>query len=138
MQEMTAEEWESLCDGCGKCCMAKLIDDDTDEIVFTTVACTLFDAHTCKCSDYSNRQQKVSDCVKLTPGNVAGIEWLPSTCGYRLVSEGQDLPEWHPLVSGSTDTVHAAGISMRGKVTAFEHDLAHDGEYLEHLSEDAM
>lgn len=135
LTEMSETEWESLCDGCGKCCMAKLIDDDTDELHFTTVACRLFDAETCRCKDYVNRQAKVADCVLLTPENVGEIAWLPSTCAYRLIHEGKPLFSWHPLLSGSSASVHDNQISMRGRVTAFEQDMVHDGEYLEHLIE---
>ncbi|KPB01171.1 YcgN family cysteine cluster protein [Ahrensia marina] len=138
LAEMTAGEWESLCDGCGKCCMSKLIDDDTDEIYYTTVACRLFDPVTCRCADYENRQKKVSDCVKLTPENVGEIAWLPATCAYRLLNEGKPLFDWHPLISGDPESVHKADISMRGAVSAFEHHMTHDGEYLEHLVDGSL
>ena len=123
LAEMSQSEWESLCDGCGKCCLSKLEDEDTGEIHWTSVACRLFDSGACKCRDYPNRTKKVHDCVQLTPDNVGTISWLPSTCGYRLVNEGRDLYDWHPLISGSAKTVHEAGVSVRGKVTAFEDDL---------------
>lgn len=138
LAEMTAGEWEALCDGCGKCCMSKLIDDDTDEIYYTTVACRLFDADSCRCSDYENRQQKVSDCVKLTPQNVGEIAWLPTTCAYRLLNENKPLFDWHPLISGDANSVHKADISMQRAVTAFEQDMTHDGEYLEHLVDGSL
>jgi len=134
--EMSAGEWESLCDGCGKCCLAKLEDEDTGEIHWTSVACRLFDAGTCRCSDYQNRLKKVSDCIRLTPENVVTIGWLPSTCGYRLVAEGKDLAWWHPLVSGSRETVHEAGISMRGRVSASETDMAEPEDYFDHVLDD--
>lgn len=133
LAEMTAAEWESLCDGCGKCCMAKLIDEDTDEIHYTTVACRLFDAAACRCTDYDNRSAQVPDCVRLTPGNVGQLSWLPSTCAYRLIDEGKQLFDWHPLISGDPMSVHEAGISVFGRVTAREQDMTHDGEYLDHL-----
>jgi uncharacterized protein len=136
--EMTSAEWEALCDGCGKCCMSKLIDDDTDEIYYTTVACRLFDADTCRCSDYANRFRQVPDCVQLTPENVHTIPWLPKTCAYRLIAKGQPLYDWHPLVSGDPDSVHKASMSMLGRVTAFEQDMAHEGEYLDHMVDDGM
>jgi hypothetical protein len=126
MSEMTPREWESLCDGCGRCCLNKLTDIDTNETVFTSVRCRLFDERTCRCSDYANRQAKVRDCVRLTWRNVSRLSWLPPTCGYRLVADGQDLPWWHPLVSGSRDTVHEAGISVRGRVEATETDVPDD------------
>jgi uncharacterized protein len=133
LAEMSPSEWESLCDGCGKCCLSKLEDEDTGEIHWTSVACRLFDSGACKCRDYPNRTKKVHDCVQLTPDNVGTISWLPSTCGYRLVHEGKDLYDWHPLISGSAKTVHEAGVSVRGKVTAFEDDLASTDDYLLHM-----
>jgi uncharacterized protein len=133
LAEMSPSEWESLCDGCGKCCLSKLEDEDTGEIHWTSVACRLFDSGACKCRDYPNRTKKVHDCVQLTPDNVGTISWLPSTCGYRLVNEGKDLFDWHPLISGSAKTVHEAGVSVRGKVTAFEDDLASTDDYLLHM-----
>jgi hypothetical protein len=123
MSEMTAAEWESLCDGCGRCCLNKLIEEDTNETVYTDVGCTLLDGGTCRCRDYKHRQKKVSDCVRLTWRNVKRLTWLPPTCGYRLVAEGRDLAWWHPLVSGSPETVHTAGISVRGRVSASEDDV---------------
>ncbi len=136
LEEMTAAQWEALCDGCGKCCLAKLEDEDTGDIYFTSVGCRLFDAGTCRCTDYANRLKTVQDCVRLTPQNVRTIPWLPSTCAYRLVADGQELDWWHPLVSGSPDTVHEAGISVRGKVTANESDLAEPEDYFDHMLAD--
>lgn len=133
LEDMTASEWESLCDGCGKCCLAKLEDEDTGEIHWTSVGCRLFDAERCRCSDYENRQSKVSDCVRLTPEKVRSIAWLPSTCAYRLVAEGRDLHDWHPLMSGDAGTVHSAGISMRGRITAIETDIEDVDEYFDHM-----
>lgn len=133
--DMTSAQWESLCDGCGKCCMAKLIDDDTEELIYTTVACRLFDANTCRCSNYEKRQDFVSDCVRLTPDNIGTIAWLPQTCAYLLIHEGKPLFDWHPLISGDPLSVVEAGESMFGRVTAHEEDMSHDGEYLEHLAD---
>ncbi len=116
LDEMDTAEWESLCDGCGRCCLNKLEDWDTGEIAFTNVACTLFDDKTCRCRDYSNRTQVVADCVPLTPAAVRELTWLPGTCAYRRLAEGRDLAWWHPLVSGDPATVHRAGISVRGRV----------------------
>jgi len=126
MSEMTRAEWESLCDGCGRCCLNKLIDEDTDATVFTDVGCKLLDGASCRCRDYAHRQSKVRDCVRLTPRNVRRLKWLPPTCAYRLVAEGKDLAWWHPLVSGDPETVHCAGVSVRGRVTASETDVPDD------------
>jgi len=115
LAEMNAAEWESLCDGCGLCCLNKLEDWETGEIVWTSIRCTLLDGESCRCSDYENRQATVPDCIRLTVESVSEISWLPPTCGYRLVRDGLDLYWWHPLVSGDPDTVHQAGISARGR-----------------------
>ena len=123
LSEMTRPEWESLCDGCGRCCLNKLIDEDTNETVFTDVGCKLLDSRTCRCTDYAHRQRKVSDCVRLTSRNVRRLSWLPPTCAYRIVANGGDLPWWHHLKSGSRETVHEAGISVRGRVSASETDV---------------
>ncbi len=112
--EMSAQEWESLCDGCGRCCLVKLEDEDSGRYYFTDIACHLFDGESCRCGDYENRSSRVPDCVRLDAENVGTLGWLPRSCAYRLLSEGKGLPWWHPLVSGSPDTVFAAGISMRG------------------------
>jgi uncharacterized protein len=124
LDEMSAAEWESLCDGCGRCCLVKLEDEDTGKIDFTDIGCKLLDAKTCRCLDYRQRHRRVPDCVKLTPAAVRELRWLPVTCAYRLVAEGRDLFDWHPLVSGSADSVHEAGVSVRGRVSANETDLA--------------
>jgi hypothetical protein len=116
--EMTAAEWESLCDGCGKCCLNKLVDEDSGKIQPTRLACRLLDLGSCRCMRYEERQRFVADCVALTPQNVGELAWMPSTCAYRLLDEGKDLPWWHPLVSGDPDTVHQAGISVRGRVVS--------------------
>lgn len=110
---MTTEEWESLCDGCGRCCLLKLEDEDTGEVALTRLTCHLLDIGSCRCSDYENRHRHVPDCVKLAPEHVGQLDWLPETCAYKLVGEGKDLFWWHPLVSGSKDTVHEAGVSVR-------------------------
>ncbi len=115
LEEMSAAEWESLCDGCGRCCLNKLEDWDTGAIHWTAVACRLLDGGTCRCRDYPNRQAEVPDCIQLTPETVRDLSWLPPTCAYRLVAEGSDLYWWHPLVSGDPETVHHAGISVRDR-----------------------
>jgi uncharacterized cysteine cluster protein YcgN (CxxCxxCC family) len=118
LAEMTQVEWESLCDGCGRCCLNKLEEEDTGRIYYTSVGCRLFDEASCRCRDYDNRQAFVEDCLQLTPENVPETPWLPPTCGYRLIADGKNLAWWHPLVSGSRDTVHQAGISVRGRAVS--------------------
>jgi uncharacterized protein len=112
---MSEAEWESLCDGCGKCCLIGLEDEASGEIYLTDVACDLFDGAVCRCSDYANRKSLVPDCVKLTPETIGELGWLPKTCAYRLVHEGKPLRSWHPLVSGDPNSVHAANVSVKGK-----------------------
>ena len=120
LEEMDAAEWESLCDGCGQCCLVKLEDADTGAIATTDVGCTLLDAEACRCRRYDARQREVPDCVRLTPEAVRSLRWLPRTCAYRLVAEGRDLPGWHPLVCGDPEAVHRAGASVRGQVAGPE------------------
>ena len=123
LEEMTPKEWESLCDGCGRCCLNKLEEEDTGKLFFTDVACKLLDHESCRCSSYRTRFKKVPDCVQLTPKEVRAIDWLPPTCAYDLVAKGKDLYWWHPLISGDPDTVHTAGVSVRGRVGASEADV---------------
>ncbi|MBN9530387.1 MAG: YcgN family cysteine cluster protein [Alphaproteobacteria bacterium] len=129
LDQLSRDEWESLCDGCGKCCLHKLEDMDTGRVHYTNVACRLLDLGTCRCGNYPKRQALVPDCISLDPTLVDALKWMPSTCGYRLVAERKDLPWWHPLVSGDSETVHQAGVSVRGRAVA-EH-LA--GELEDHV-----
>lgn len=131
LAEMSQLEWESLCDGCAKCCLHKLEDEDSGEIFYTKVVCRYLSEETCQCSDYQQRSTLVPNCVWLTPEKVADFHWMPTSCAYRLLSEGADLPAWHPLVSGDRETVHSAGISVRGRVLSDEH--VHQDGYEEHI-----
>jgi len=115
LSQMSHDEWESLCDGCGKCCMHKLEDEDTGELLFTNVACAQLDLSACRCKVYPKRWDYVPDCLTLTPQATQDLSWLPSTCAYRLLAAGQALPVWHPLISGNPDTVHSAQVSVRHK-----------------------
>lgn len=130
LDDMSHTEWEALCDGCGRCCLIKLEDEDSGEIFNSDVHCRLLDSDTCQCTDYANRKSKVPDCIKLTPGNVRSIGWIPVTCAYRRIAEGKGLAWWHPLVSGDPETVVAAGVSVRGRTTA-EQDVK-PGEWEDH------
>src|SRR3954471_5225004 len=132
LEQMSNAEWESLCDGCARCCLEKLEDEDTAEIYFTHVSCKLLDAGLCACKDYANRSALVPDCVRLTPDNVRTLSWLPLNCGYKLAAEKRDLYWWHPLISGSRETVHEAGVSVRGRVEATEETVP-DAELENHI-----
>lgn len=118
LEEMTAAEWESLCDGCGLCCLVRFEDEDTGEVVPTKVHCKLFDPQTCACSNYAERERHVPDCIKLTPHNIEDLPWMPKSCAYRRLSEGRGLPSWHPLVTGDPESVHDAGVSIRGQTVS--------------------
>ena len=131
LQELSATEWEALCDGCGRCCLHKLEDEDTGELYFTNVACRLLDLTSCRCRDYARRAEQVPDCLVLTPDSPELFAQLPSTCAYRLRAEGQSLPTWHPLVTGDAESVHEAGVSVRGKVVSEEY--IHPEQLPEHL-----
>jgi uncharacterized protein len=131
LSEMTRTEWESLCDGCGRCCLNKLEDEDTGRFLYTKAACKLLDLKTCQCTDYPNRASRVPDCVTLTPKIVGDLGWLPKTCAYRILDEGHDLPWWHPLVSGRAETVDEAGITVKD-IAYSEEGIAVD-DLIDHL-----
>jgi len=131
LENMSRDEWESLCDGCGRCCLNKLEDDDTGRFLYTRAACKLLDLKTCRCTDYPNRAARVPDCVTLTPEVIDGLGWLPESCAYRLLDEGKSLPWWHPLVSGRVETVKEAGISV-AEIAYSEEGIAID-DLVDHL-----
>ncbi len=112
---MGPDQWEMLCDRCGRCCLEKLTNRRNGKVYYTSIACRLLDPHTCQCRNYPERRRIVPNCIELTPASPAAFRWLPRTCAYRLLLEGQPLPDWHPLVSGDPASVHAAGISIRGR-----------------------
>ena len=116
LADMDEAQWEAVCDGCAKCCLVKLQDEDTGELAFTNLACRQLDLGTCRCKNYPQRTQMVSDCVKLTKDNLAQIDFMPPSCANRLLNEGKGLPDWHPLVSGTPGSVVAAGMSVQGRV----------------------
>jgi uncharacterized cysteine cluster protein YcgN (CxxCxxCC family) len=137
LDQMTDAEWESLCDGCGLCCLVRFEDEETLEVIPTRVHCKLFDPDKCRCSDYENRKQYVPDCIKLTPQNVEALEWMPRSCAYRRIHEGRTLAWWHPLVSGDPETVHTAGVSIRGE-TINENTLDDPDDALDHAAWDLV
>jgi len=118
LHKMTPSQWEALCDGCAKCCLHKLADEDTGEIHFTNLACRLLDLDSCRCTRYSERSRLVPECLTLTPETLQQADWLPASCAYRRLAQGEDLPQWHPLVSGRADTVVRSGNSVRGRVVS--------------------
>jgi len=137
LAEMSPAEWESLCDGCGLCCLVRYEDEDSGEIVPTRVACRLFDAAACRCIDYEHRKARVPDCIKLTPGAIEALPWMPKSCAYRRLHEGKPLPPWHPLVTGDPMSVHAAGVSIRGQ-TISEAVLADPEDALAFVARDLL
>ena len=126
LSEMTPSQWESLCDGCGKCCLHKLEDED-DTLYYTDIACKLLDVESCRCSDYTNRVKKVPSCLTLTAATLKDVHFLPDTCAYRLLAENKPLAPWHPLISGNSASVHEAGISVSGRV--FSETYIHPDEF---------
>ncbi|MEP5765605.1 MAG: YcgN family cysteine cluster protein [Halieaceae bacterium] len=128
---MSRQEWESLCDGCAKCCLHKLEDADSGEVVYTKVRCRYLREDSCRCSDYQNRSVLVPNCIQLKPQELEQLHWLPSTCAYRLLAEGKPLYDWHPLLSGDPESVHAAGVSIRGR--AISDEFVHPDGYDEHI-----
>jgi uncharacterized cysteine cluster protein YcgN (CxxCxxCC family) len=131
LAELSSPEWEALCDGCAKCCLHKLEDEDDGEVFYTRVRCRYLDEASCRCSDYPNRSVLVPNCIRLEAGNVHALDWLPSTCAYRLRAHGLPLADWHPLVSGDSSSVHRAGISIRGRSISDEY--VHPDGYDEHI-----
>ena len=137
LSQMTAQEWESLCDGCGLCCLVRFEEEETGDIIPTRVHCKLFDAGACRCSNYADRHKYVPDCIKLTPHNIETLEWMPPSCAYRRLHEGKTLPDWHPLVSGDPESVHEAGVSVRGQ-TVSEATLADPDDALDFAAWDLL
>ena len=131
LEALDSREWEALCDGCARCCLHKLEDIDTGELYYTKVRCRYLDEASCRCSDYENRSTRVPNCIRLSADKLEELAWLPATCAYRLRFEGRSLPRWHPLVSGDRNSVHAAGISIRGRVVS--EDYVHPDGFDEHI-----
>ena len=131
LTELTSQEWEILCDGCAKCCLHKLEDEDSGDVFYTKVRCRYLDEPECRCTDYTNRSVLVPNCIQLDRDNVRDLTWLPASCAYRLRANNQPLPPWHPLVSGSKESVHEAGISIRGR--AISDEYVHPDGYDEHI-----
>ena len=137
LKSLTSEEWEALCDGCGKCCLNKLEDEDTGEVALTRIACRLLDNQSCKCGQYPIRHQFIPDCIVLKPSNIdENAYWMPKTCAYRLLWSGQPLFDWHPLISGNPETVHTANISVRG-MTLSEFDI-NEEDWEDHIIEEPL
>ena len=138
LEDLTRAEWEALCDGCAKCCLIKLEDEDTGEVAYTSVACRLLDLGTCRCGNYPLRRQLVRGCVVLGRDNLEEVlAWMPRSCAYRRVNEGRGLADWHPLVSGDPESVHAAGVSIRGQ-TISEETLEDPEEAIQYAAWDLL
>ena len=134
LEDLNRHEWEALCDKCGRCCLLKLEDEVTGEIYLTKLVCSLLDQENCQCRGYAKRHKKMADCVQIDPEKVRSLSWLPETCGYRRIAEGRGLAWWHPLISGTTETVHAAGISVRG--WTHSEDSVSSTDYYRYIIED--
>ncbi|MDQ6951346.1 MAG: YcgN family cysteine cluster protein [Mariprofundales bacterium] len=132
MKNLNSEQWESLCDGCGRCCMCKFEDCDSGEMLYTDIACALFDEQACRCRDYAQRQHKVADCLDIRHLADDQFRWLPASCSYRLLHEGKALPQWHPLMGGDLQAVHREGVSVRGKVFASSEGMD-EAEVVSHI-----
>ncbi|SIQ37727.1 YcgN family cysteine cluster protein [Marinobacterium stanieri] len=126
LREMTRTEWESLCDGCALCCLHKVEDEDTQEVFYTTVVCHLLDTDNCQCTEYENRCELVPTCIRLQPEDVENFDWLPVTCSYRLIHEGKDLPEWHPLLTGKRSSVIEANASVLSVYEVMDNEISED------------
>jgi uncharacterized cysteine cluster protein YcgN (CxxCxxCC family) len=131
LAEMDESEWEALCDGCARCCLHKLQDDSTGEIAYTAIRCSYLIESECRCSDYANRSRLMPNCIPLRKEDVASLHWLPATCAYRLVAGGEPLPDWHPLITGRRESVHEAGVSIRGR--AISDEFVHPDSYDEYI-----
>jgi len=133
LEQMSEQEWESLCDGCGRCCLIKLEDEATDILYYTNISCFLLDIHQCRCNDYQHRIEQVPGCVVLRPYNKELYDQLPDSCAYRRLSEGKKLEDWHPLISGNKNTIHISDISVRDKVVSEQY--VHQDDWQEHIIE---
>lgn len=131
LAELSTDEWEALCDGCAKCCLHKLEDEDSGEVYYTKIRCRHLDESTCRCTDYPNRSVLVPHCIALRSVDWEALNWLPNTCAYRLRALELPLPDWHPLVSGNSESVHEAGVSIRGRAVSDE--FVHPDGYDEHI-----
>jgi uncharacterized cysteine cluster protein YcgN (CxxCxxCC family) len=138
LQQMSAEEWEALCDGCGWCCMHKIEDEESGQVYTTHVACRLLNLKTCRCTNYPRRLELVDTCLKITPANVLELTWLPETCAYRRIALGEELPEWHPLITGDPKSTHRAGASVLGlAISEYGVDLEDLEDYIIESEEDS-
>lgn len=131
LEALTVDQWEALCDGCAKCCLHKLEDAGTGKVYYTKIRCQFMNADSCQCECYDQRSERVPECIDLKKHEVSSLHWLPSTCAYRLRSEGKPLPDWHYLVSGDRNSVHRAGVSIRGR--AISDEFVHPDGYDEHI-----